>query len=65
MHRQTSKFKQYVIIEPFLVPKKLDSMTLFFGKHDLMLYDQTKMTKLKHTTAAQRSITSENRQKIW
>jgi len=40
-------------------------MTLFFGKHDLMLYDQTKMTKLKHATAAQRSITSENRQKIW
>jgi len=65
MYRETSKCKQSVIIEPFLLPKKLDSMTLFFGKHDFMLYDQTKLTELKHATAVQRSITSENRHEIW
>jgi len=30
----------------------------------MTLYDPTKMTELKHTTAPQ-SITSENRHKIW
>jgi len=38
-------------------------MILFFRKYDL--YDQTKMTKLKHTTIVQRRITSENTHKIW
>jgi len=31
----------------------------------MSLYDQTKMTELKHTTAVQWSITSENWHKIW
>jgi len=31
----------------------------------MTLYDQTKMTKLKHTTTVQWSITSENRHKVW
>jgi len=31
----------------------------------MTLYDQTKMAELEHTTAVQRSITSENRHTIW
>jgi len=31
----------------------------------MTLYDQTNMTELKHTTTVPRSITSENRRKIW
>jgi len=31
----------------------------------MILYDQTKMTELEHTTLVQRSITSENRHKKW
>jgi len=31
----------------------------------MTLYDQTKMTEIKHAITVQRSITSENRHKIW
>jgi len=31
----------------------------------MALHDQTKMTELKHTTAVQKRISSENRHKIW
>jgi len=31
----------------------------------MTLYDQTKITELKHATTVQKSIISENRNKIW
>jgi len=31
----------------------------------MTLYDQRKMTELKHTTTVQRSIINGNRHKIW
>jgi len=37
-------------------------MTIF--SENMTLYDQTKMTEIKHTTTVQRRITSKNRHKI-
>jgi len=47
----------------FFLPKNL--ITWLYFSENMTLYDQTKMTELKHATTVQRSITNENRHKIW
>jgi len=56
---------------PFLAPDGWDYFCdlknliiwLYFSEN-IALYNQTKMTELKHTTTVQRNITSENRHKV-